>query len=79
MACQEAQSAAAGFCGACRSRLAHGGPHGEQAIHPPEGERKLVTVLCVALSDLPAPGKRLELDALHTQMRGLYNLIQRVV
>jgi DNA-binding winged helix-turn-helix (wHTH) protein len=40
------------------------------------GERKLVTVLCCALSPTPGPREPADLDTLHQQVRALYNLAQ---
>jgi DNA-binding winged helix-turn-helix (wHTH) protein len=44
---------------------------------PGAGERKLVSVLCCALSLAPGPREPDDLDTLHQQVRALYNLSQR--
>src|SRR5262245_1583612 len=54
------------FCSACGHPLTE--------VSPQPAERKLVTILCCALVDALALSKQLELDALHSLMRVLYDL-----
>jgi class 3 adenylate cyclase/DNA-binding winged helix-turn-helix (wHTH) protein len=54
------------FCSACGHPLTE--------VSPPAAERKPVTILCCTLVDALALSKQLELDALHSLMRVLYDL-----
>jgi class 3 adenylate cyclase/DNA-binding winged helix-turn-helix (wHTH) protein len=54
------------FCSACGHPLTE--------VSPPAAERKPVTILCCTLVDALALSKQLELDALHSLMRLLYDL-----
>lgn len=55
------------------------GPQPAAPVWAPQGERKVVTVLCGALG-LPAAGQGpLDLDALHHLMQGFYQAVQHAV
>jgi DNA-binding winged helix-turn-helix (wHTH) protein len=52
-------------------------PPSDREPSPGAGERKLVSVLCCALSLVPGPSGPEDLDTLHQQVCVLYNLSQR--
>jgi class 3 adenylate cyclase len=54
------------FCSGCGHPLTE--------VSPQHAERKLVTILCCTLVDALALSKQLDLDALHSLMRVLYDL-----
>ena len=88
--CHHPARAEAVFCEACGQPLADTGAgggvppcaeagHTPPPMEMPAGERKVVTVLCCGLPIPPSAQARLDLDALHQQMRRLSDLARQAV